>query len=585
MFLKNPKKLLLPFLIFIVSLFPIGIFASITDGTILSTDQYAWGENVGWINFGTPQGNVHITDTGLTGYAWDSINGWINLAPTNAGVKNDANGTLSGFAWSQGGGFIDFSGVTINSSGKFTGQAYGAVYGRINFDCSHCSVATDWRPANVRPSNNQGVGSPILITDTRSTTTQAQTEAAITPNTPVPTGKGNNGAPKNPPTNESENPVNSQPVINQSGLPTITNQTPPGKTFVTPPQQQFNIDLVLQNIINFFKGLLPVIQKLFSDIKKFINTPIGSAITKSLSILGIVSSLSVPFVSVSFSDLWLIWLRFLGLLLGAIGLKKKSRSWGTVYDSITKRPLDPVYVSLVDVATNKEVAGAITDIDGRYGFLVMPGKYKIVAQKTNYIQPSVKMKGQLFDEVYNDLYFGEEILVTEEGQIIAKNIPMDSFSFDWNEFAKTKMNVNKFIRQKDITWAKISGIIFFIGAIVAFVAVFAAPEPYNYIIAGFYTLAYVLNYVVFGTKKSGTLTEKNTNSPLSFAIVSIFREGEDTPLTKKIADKFGSYYSLVPKGRYYIKVEKKNDDGTYKEIFQSSVVVIKGGVINEDLAL
>jgi hypothetical protein len=162
---------------------------------------------------------------------------------------------------------------------------------------------------------------------------------------------------------------------------------------------------------------------------------------------------------------------------------------------------------------------------------------------------------------------------------------MDSLSFDWNEFAKTKMNVNKFIRQRDITWAKISGIIFFIGAIVAAIALIAAPAPYNYIIAGLYVLAYILNYIVFKNKKSGTLTEKSTGAPLSFAIVKIFREGEDVPLTKKIADKFGAYYALVPSGKYYITVDKKNDDQSYSEIFHSGIAYIKNGVINENLKI
>jgi hypothetical protein len=54
-------------------------FASITDGTIDSTYKYAWGENIGWINFGTTQGNVHITDSEMTGYAWGENIGWISL--------------------------------------------------------------------------------------------------------------------------------------------------------------------------------------------------------------------------------------------------------------------------------------------------------------------------------------------------------------------------------------------------------------------------------------------------------------------------------------------------------------------------
>lgn len=139
---------------------PLFAFASPTDGTILIPDQYAWGENVAWVNFAAQNGNVHITDTGLTGYIWDSIYGWINLKPLFAGVTNDGQGHLSGMAWSAGTGFIDFTGVTINTSGKFTGSAQGILFGRLNFDCANCSVITDYRPQSARatPGGSGGEG-------------------------------------------------------------------------------------------------------------------------------------------------------------------------------------------------------------------------------------------------------------------------------------------------------------------------------------------------------------------------------------------------------------------------------------------
>ena len=82
----------------IISVF-IGIFlfsnialASTTNGAIDSTYKYAWGKNIGWINFGASNGNVSITDSALTGYAWSDNYGWINLNPTNSGVTNNAEG-------------------------------------------------------------------------------------------------------------------------------------------------------------------------------------------------------------------------------------------------------------------------------------------------------------------------------------------------------------------------------------------------------------------------------------------------------------------------------------------------------------
>ncbi len=322
--------------------------------------------------------------------------------------------------------------------------------------------------------------------------------------------------------------------------------------------------------------------------KEIVNSPTGSVVTKTVSTVGVVAGASVSVSTVafatpvSFTEIWLIPTRLFGLLLGALGVRRKSRQWGTVYDSVTKRPIDPAYVSLINMKTHKEVMNAITDLDGRYGFLVLPGKYKIVAEKTNYKSPSKQMMGRAFDEVYNDLYFGEEIVVKQEGEIITKNIPMDPQAFDWNEFNKKKTNLNTFIKAKDILWARISKVLFFVGALISLIALIFAPAPYNFVIAGFYVVTYILNYVVFKTKKSGILKEKETKLPLSFAIVNIYREGENTPLTKKIADKLGAYYALVPKGNYYIKIDKKEADGTYKEVLKTKVMEINTGIINND---
>lgn len=142
------------------------VFASTSEGTISSgTDiGYAWSENAGYVNFGLPAGNVRITDSAVTGYAWDSIYGWLNLGPivvggVDYGVKNTPEGRLSGYAWSAGAGWISFDGISINSSGRFTGKTAAAtIYGRLTFDCpTYCNVQTDWRPSALRTISSVGV--------------------------------------------------------------------------------------------------------------------------------------------------------------------------------------------------------------------------------------------------------------------------------------------------------------------------------------------------------------------------------------------------------------------------------------------
>ncbi|MDD5721542.1 MAG: carboxypeptidase-like regulatory domain-containing protein [Candidatus Pacebacteria bacterium] len=157
------------FIIFSVS----NVFASATNGTIDVTYKYAWGENIGWLNFACDNCNAQITDSGISGYAWSKQYGWINLSPNNGGVKNNGTGILYGYAWGSNIGWIDFTGVTINSNGEFLGYAtIKSDNSRINFNCinaNSCSsadfkVKTDWRRASVRHHGGGGGGyiRPVL---------------------------------------------------------------------------------------------------------------------------------------------------------------------------------------------------------------------------------------------------------------------------------------------------------------------------------------------------------------------------------------------------------------------------------------
>ena len=102
--------------------------------------QYAWGENIGWINFepgGDGGSGAEVGDFGLTGYLWGENIGWINLSPVYGGVTNDGEGNLAGYAWGENTGWINFSptegGVYIDACGDFNGTAWGENIGWISF--------------------------------------------------------------------------------------------------------------------------------------------------------------------------------------------------------------------------------------------------------------------------------------------------------------------------------------------------------------------------------------------------------------------------------------------------------------------
>ena len=60
----------------------------------------------------------------------------------------------------------------------------------------------------------------------------------------------------------------------------------------------------------------------------------------------------------------------------------------------------------------------------------------------------------------------------------------------------------------------------------------------------------------------------------------------DREISHKITDKYGRYFCLVPKGKYYIKIEKKNSDASYSLVFKSEIIdASKNGIIKENFKI
>jgi len=139
----------------------LGLFGVAYAATnIDSTNKWAWGTNVGWINFADANGGVTVYSDHLEGYAWAENVGWIHFQGTAQDstpyqVNNDGAGNLSGYAWSTSAGWINFnpndSQVTIDGDGKFDGYAWGENVGWIHFqDASpEYYVQTEWTPTVV----------------------------------------------------------------------------------------------------------------------------------------------------------------------------------------------------------------------------------------------------------------------------------------------------------------------------------------------------------------------------------------------------------------------------------------------------
>ncbi len=347
-------------------------------------------------------------------------------------------------------------------------------------------------------------------------------------------------------------------------------------------------------IATIIQDIIPTatsVQVVVNNVTKSIISPAGIAVTTTVAATGAAVSTSVSvatgiFLSpFSFADILLIPLRLWSFLMGLLGIGKKKKPWGTVFDSVTKQPLDPAYVLLRNME-GKDIATAITDLDGRYGFVIPePGNYFLVANKTNYIFPSQKLVGQDHDELYDELYFGEHFSVTKKGELIAKNIPMDPEKFDWNEFAKRSQHLMKFYSRKQKWVSFASNFFFWIGFIVSSVVVLMSMTKLNIAMFCMYAVLFFARHFVFKAKPFGVVSSLQTKQPIPFAIVRVSQQVTGVEVIHRVADMIGKYYCLLPNGDYFVRIDQKQDDGTYKTIAEKIPTKVTKGYLSENFTL
>jgi hypothetical protein len=468
----------------------------------------------------------------------NGTNDFINWNPTNGGATV-TNSAITGYIWGESVGWINLNptngGVTNTCSGDLGGTAWGQTTGWINFAPTNATVQPNINTSTgaitgqvwsqnfgwIELASPDG-GHPGLTTTWTGCTSGGGGGSGPTYTPVPPTG----------PTGGSPVPVPSNPVT-----PPVVPSGPSTPSLPTGPSS----NPVIPGGPSSIGWLLPL-----------------------LALVGLLGT--VPGLAVRFSNLFLTF----------VLARRKMR--GIVYDSVTKEPLDPAYVSVIDMATGQEIMNQITDMEGRYGFVLKKGTYKLVANKTHYQFPSIRLAGRTADEVYDHLYFGEPFTIVDEEQVVTMNIPMDPLAVDWNQEEKRRMNWIKYFVHNPKTLVWFFNTLFVIGFFVSIIITYLSPVWWNILMTTLYVVIGILQVTGFGSITAGKITKGG--QPLAYAIIRVFNADLNREVAHKVTTDLGGYYILVPKANYYITVEQKNADGTYTKVFTSGTMRAAHGMIN-----
>jgi hypothetical protein len=599
-------------------------FASTSDGTILSPYQYAWSNNSGWVNFGLASGAVHVRDGSLTGYAWAANHGWINLSATNGGVTNNGAGTLGGWAWGEQLGWISFAGVTIDSNGRFHGQATGTLVGILSFDCDNCNVQTDWRPVSSRGSSGGVVvvppapGSittdPNLQTSTSTEPTATDTPATLPAN---PLDSNELPAPEKEPTPTpptycemypaseqcagitpefcASNPADArcQPLVALSFCDTHPDDpscTKPSDQNSEEPKQAETSSTdtsIWDRAVSRSEAAVLAARQIRQHLAEKLQSPTQPVVTGVVTAAGAGAALA-GHVAVLYAglgglpELNLILLRLIQNFMAVLGLRRKRRYWGTVFDSTTKQPLDPVVVELRDAKTNQRLEQAITDMTGRYGFLSREGAFTIMARKTHYRFPSQDAATQN-DLTFDRLYHGEPISVGSS-DVVAPNIPMDPLASDWNQ--QEKQRFMKFHPYRDIFLHFLFSVIFFLGFVWTALAATLTPSLPNLLCLALYLVVAMLRRLLPHERLWGRILDAKTGVVLAQAAMELRPPDLEIVVARTRSGPDGRFFLKAPPGRYRLSVyEELSDDSPSSLIKEAAVTIRKSGTLNANIGL
>ena len=354
---------------------------------------------------------------------------------------------------------------------------------------------------------------------------------------------------------------------------------------------KYDVDIVIYNFahqpIKMLSSVLNAYEKIARE--EFFNTTIQRAVTYTgvgVGILGVGIGQAIVATTqiTSILDLWLIILRFFSSLFGFFR-KHKKEQWGVVYDSVTKRPLDPAYLKIQ--REGRDYKTAISDIDGRYGFLVPHGSYTLNVHKTHYKFPSEKLAGRTEDELYDNLYFGGPIEINANtSELIQKNIPLDPIGFDWNEYIKQQKNLFVLHSRKKQVLLIVAKLVFFVGFAFSAYALWLDPSlMFNYYIFILYVFIFLIQLIHRTHSKVTQLVDKNTDLPIPFAIIKAYLIDKDRLIKKVVSDEFGNFYLMTSPGTYYFTIEKKLADGSYSQPYRTKPISLKKGVVLKNLYL
>jgi hypothetical protein len=253
----------------------------------------------------------------------------------------------------------------------------------------------------------------------------------------------------------------------------------------------------------------------------------GGGILETLKNAGtLVPVLTLPLIGLILASNWFSFPRLSMYAIFLVRRKKRTKTWGIVYDINRHIPVAFAVIRLYDQSGFQLLKEDVSDLQGKFGFVVDRGIYKVVVEHSEYekLETSVTVSDP-------------EGIVAEDLGLTRKTEQTGSFTG-----LREKMRDRLF---------RINAVLVTLGFIFSVFAFIVTPEPLN----GIILILYVVQELILLHSYRipiGTVVDNATGGRLAGAFVRLYDIAEGRQLEVAMTDLKGRYRIAGKSGEYLV---------------------------------
>ncbi len=231
-----------------------------------------------------------------------------------------------------------------------------------------------------------------------------------------------------------------------------------------------------------------------------------------------------------------------GLLISILSYflgKRHDRPWGLILDASNSQPVPFATCRLYVAETTNLITQTVSDTDGRYGFVMSPGSYRL---EVNHNEYGIFTENFVIPEG-ETAHLKDIRLIPKSMQ---KNVNQSRYGQMWEDFWN----------RAKILWKTVQPILFVLGFTLSLLSIIISPGLLNFIIFGLYILAGFLYLVSKFNRapKFASVVDAATGLRIPYAVIKFYDTEKWNLVDTQVTNGNGQFDFYGDTGEYGILV-------------------------------